>query len=68
MNDNARSQRLFRIDVTGAMVIEWDVPIEADDGNVLRADVFPPTAPGTYPVILTYGPYGKGRSLLPARR
>ncbi|MET7486753.1 CocE/NonD family hydrolase [Streptomyces sp. NPDC005538] len=62
MTDNARSPGPFRVDVTGAMVIEWDVPIEADDGIVLRADVFRPTAPGTYPVILTYGPYGKGRS------
>jgi predicted acyl esterase len=43
------------------MTIEWDVPIVADDGNVLRADVFRPAAPGSYPVILTYGPYGKGK-------
>ncbi|WP_228559360.1 CocE/NonD family hydrolase [Catenulispora pinisilvae] len=51
----------FRVDVVGDMTIEWDVPIVVDDGNVLRADVFRPTAPGDYPVVLTYGPYGKGK-------
>lgn len=51
----------FRVDVVGDMTIEWDVPITVGDGNVLRADVFRPTAPGDYPVILTYGPYGKGK-------
>jgi len=42
------------------MRIEWDVPIKMDDGLVLRADVFRPVAEGRYPVILSYGPYGKG--------
>ena len=42
------------------MRIDWDVPIKADDGLVLRADVFRPDADGKYPVILTYGPYAKG--------
>jgi uncharacterized protein len=42
------------------MQIDWDVPIEMDDGLVLRADVFGPVAAGRYPVILSYGPYGKG--------
>ncbi len=42
------------------MIIEWDAPIVADDGLVLRADIFRPTGDGTHPVILTYGPYGKG--------
>jgi hypothetical protein len=31
-----------------------------DDGVVLRADVFRPTGDERYPVILSYGPYGKG--------
>jgi predicted acyl esterase len=44
------------------MSIEWDVPIAMDDGIVLRADVYKPVAPGKYPVIMTYGPYGKGLS------
>jgi hypothetical protein len=42
------------------MHIEWDVPIEMDDGVVLRADVFRPLGEGQYPVILSYGPYAKG--------
>jgi predicted acyl esterase len=40
--------------------IDWDVPIRADDGLVLRADVYRPDGEGKYPVILTYGPYAKG--------
>jgi uncharacterized protein len=40
--------------------IDWDVPIVMDDGLTLRADVFRSDADGRYPVILTYGPYGKG--------
>ncbi|MBH8591409.1 CocE/NonD family hydrolase [Paenactinomyces guangxiensis] len=31
-----------------------------DDGIILRADVYRPVKEGRYPVILTYGPYGKG--------
>jgi putative CocE/NonD family hydrolase len=42
-----------------AMQIDWDVPIELRDGSVLRADVFRPAQPGTYPVLLSHGPYGK---------
>jgi len=60
MPDNATSQEAFRVDQIGAMTIEWDVPIEVSDGLVLRADIFRPTAPGSYPVIASYGPYGKG--------
>ena len=40
--------------------IDWDVPIEMDDGIVLRADVFRPITDGECPVILSYGPYAKG--------
>jgi uncharacterized protein len=42
------------------MKIDWDTPIAMDDGLVLRADVFRPVAEGGYPVIFSYGPYGKG--------
>jgi putative CocE/NonD family hydrolase len=42
------------------MKIDWDVPIRMDDGLVLRGDVFRPEADGRYPVLLSYGPYGKG--------
>ena len=46
--------------IRDGMWIEWDVPIRMDDGLELRADVFRPVAEGRYPVILSYGPYGKG--------
>jgi len=49
-----------RSEVRDGMRIDFDVPIAMDDGLVLRADVFRPTADGRYPVLLTYGPYAKG--------
>jgi predicted acyl esterase len=42
------------------MRIDWNVPIEMDDGIVLRADVFRPDNDAAYPVLLSYGPYAKG--------
>ncbi|MER6074241.1 CocE/NonD family hydrolase [Streptomyces sp. NPDC001817] len=61
MSENPAPPEPFRVDVHDGMTIEWDVPIQADDGAMLRADVFRPTRPGAYPVLLAYGPYGKGR-------
>ncbi|MBT2686025.1 CocE/NonD family hydrolase [Bacillus sp. ISL-37] len=46
--------------IKDGMIIEWDVPIEMEDGIILRADVYRPIAEGEYPVVLTYGPYAKG--------
>ncbi len=46
-------------EVRDGMRIDWDVPIAMEDGLVLRADVYRPVADGRYPVILSYGPYGK---------
>ncbi len=48
--------------VQDGMTIDWDVEIPADDGLVLRADVFRPTSAEPCPVLLTYGPYAKGLS------
>jgi predicted acyl esterase len=48
-----------RSEVRDGMRIDWDVPITMDDGLVVRADVYRPIPEGRYPVILTYGPYGK---------
>src|SRR5262252_8809833 len=50
----------MKTEIRDGMRIDWDAPIEMDDGVVLRADVFRPLAEGEYPVILTYGPYAKG--------
>ncbi len=49
-----------RSEVRDGMKIDWDAPIEMDDGVVLRADIFRPVADGHYPVIMSYGPYAKG--------
>lgn len=49
-------------EILDGMRVWWDVPVRADDGLVLRADVFAPADDGRYPVILSYGPYGKGLS------
>ncbi|MDH3738599.1 MAG: hypothetical protein OER92_05345, partial [Alphaproteobacteria bacterium] len=49
----------MRSEVSHGMRIDWDVPIEMDDGVVLRADIFRPNDDGAYPVILSYGPYAK---------
>jgi uncharacterized protein len=46
--------------MSAPMHIEWDIPIEMDDGVILRADLFLPDTEGRYPVILSYGPYAKG--------
>ncbi len=54
--------------VMDGMHIDWDVPIAMDDGIILRADIYRPVTDGShsasgadvFPVILTYGPYGKG--------
>ena len=41
------------------MIVDWDVPIEMDDGLVIRADVFRPIGEESHPAILSYGPYAK---------
>jgi hypothetical protein len=46
-------------EIRDGMRIDWDIPIGMDDGIVLRADIYRPIADGRYPVILSYGPYGK---------
>src|SRR3981189_3491504 len=51
-----------RSEVRDGMQIDWDVDITMDDGLVLRADCFRPVKGGRYPVILSHGPYAKGRA------
>ena len=50
---------LEKTEVRNNMRIDWDVPIRMDDGLVLRGNVYRPMTDGKYPVILSYGPYGK---------
>jgi uncharacterized protein len=53
---------LARNEIRDGMRIDWDVPIQMDDGIVLRADIFRPVVDRRHPVILSYGPYAKGLS------
>ena len=50
----------YKSEIRDGMRIDWDVPVTMDDGSVLRADIFRPVAPGKYPALVSYGPYGKG--------
>ena len=52
----------WRTEIRDGMRVDWDVPIAMDDGLVLRADVFRPNDDHPHPVLLSYGPYGKGLS------
>lgn len=45
--------------MTEQIITEKNVPCTLRDGTILRADVYRPGAPGTYPVLLTRLPYGK---------
>ncbi|MEZ4665815.1 MAG: CocE/NonD family hydrolase [Thermomicrobiales bacterium] len=49
------------VSVPGVMV-ELDVPVPMRDGTILRADVYRPEEPGTYPVLLIRIPYDKTQS------
>lgn len=46
-------------EIANGMVIEWDADIEMDDGLILKADIFRPVTEGRFPVLMSYGPYGK---------
>ncbi len=46
-----------------SMIYEYNVGIPMRDGNVLRANVYRPVAAGSYPVLMSLGPYGKDRHL-----
>jgi predicted acyl esterase len=50
----------MKSEIRDGLRIDWDAPIEMDDGLVLRADVFRPIVEDRHPVILSYGPYAKG--------
>lgn len=47
-------------EIADGMRIDRDVPIEMDDGIVLRADIYRPIEEGRYPAIMSLGPYAKG--------
>jgi predicted acyl esterase len=41
------------------MLMERNTAIPMRDGAVLRGDVFRPKADGTFPMLMTFSPYGK---------
>jgi predicted acyl esterase len=47
------------------ITVERDVDVPMRDGARLKADVFRPEAPGTFPAILNLGPYQKDRLWIP---
>ncbi|MDH3315923.1 MAG: CocE/NonD family hydrolase [Gammaproteobacteria bacterium] len=59
MQDTKQHHQKYKTDIRDGMAIDWDVPIEMDDDVVLKCDVYRPIEPGRYPVIMSYGPYGK---------
>lgn len=48
-----------RTERKAGMIIEYDVPVPMRDGTIIYADVFRPDAPGKYPPLIGWGPYGK---------
>jgi predicted acyl esterase len=58
---------MIHVDASKQLQIDWDVPIGMSDGNILRADVFRPLGTKRSPVILSYGPYAKGKSFQASR-
>jgi uncharacterized protein len=46
-----------------SMIYDYNVGIPARDGTVLRANIYRPVGSGTFPVIMSLGPYGKDRHL-----
>jgi predicted acyl esterase len=59
MTPNETEPRILKSEFADGMRIDWDIPIEMNDGVVLRADAYRPIGEGQYPVILSYGPYAK---------
>ena len=45
------------------VVIEHGVAVKMRDGTILRADIFRPSAPGKFPILLTRTPYDKRHDL-----
>lgn len=44
---------------TQKIVLDHDVDVPMRDGALIKANVFRPQSEGKYPVLMTFGPYGK---------
>src|ERR1019366_7251687 len=49
----------MRSAMSSSMIIDRNVAILMRDGAILRGDVFLPDNAGPFPVLITFGPYGK---------
>lgn len=47
--------------MASSMIFERDVEIPMRDGEPLRANVYRPVGEGSFPVVMSHGPYGKDR-------
>ena len=41
------------------MLVEQNADVPMRDGAILHANVYRPNADGRFPVLMTFGPYGK---------
>ena len=41
------------------MLVEQNADVPMRDGAILRANMYRPNADGRFPVLMTFGPYGK---------
>lgn len=48
---------------TERVIIQQNVPVPMRDGVILRADIYRPDAPGTFPVLLERTPYNKANEV-----
>jgi predicted acyl esterase len=47
----------------GQMLVEQDVDVPMRDGVLLRADIYRPSGPGPFPVLVYRTPYGKHQAV-----
>ena len=48
------------VETSGDMIYEADYAVKMNDGITIRYDVYRPKKEGSFPAIVTYGPYSKG--------
>ncbi len=65
MQDQVKDRQNNLSQPTYKMKIEKDVDIPMRDGTILKADVFRPDAPGTFPVLMNMGIYQKDKLWVP---
>ncbi|KAL4960222.1 CocE/NonD family hydrolase [Aspergillus stella-maris] len=60
MSNTLRDLTETFVDDDNSLIFEKNVSIPLEsDGSVIRCNVYRPKAEGRYPVLVTYGPYGK---------